>query len=215
MKTIVFLAICTCVLQWHANARRSPMAPRYTRRKTCVACHGKDGKKTLDPRATPRLPVKTRPIIEAQMKDIKSGARANGSSAAMKGMMHLVSQTQKSRNPGPVPLQIAQLIQPNLKEFIKMKNSSCSCIGHRLNHHWSPAPLVAHPPPSMPGIESKDYKWNAKMEGEKNRGTQTQGCTPNKVKDGYESLRRMPPALRSGQTRWHLSPAWPGNTPQC
>ena len=44
--------------------------------KTCIACHGKDAKKPLTP------------------LDIKSGARANGNSAAMKGVMHLVSDEE-------------------------------------------------------------------------------------------------------------------------
>lgn len=54
--------------------------------KTCLACHGKDGKKTLTP-SFPKIAGQNAPYIEQQMKDIKSGARANGSSASMKGIM--------------------------------------------------------------------------------------------------------------------------------
>jgi cytochrome c len=54
--------------------------------KTCLACHGKDGKKTLTP-AFPKIAGQNAPYLEQQMKDIKSGARANGSSASMKGVM--------------------------------------------------------------------------------------------------------------------------------
>jgi cytochrome c len=61
--------------------------------RTCFTCHGKDGK-------TPLLPFY--PIIAGQnaayalqqMKDIKSGARANGNSAAMQGVMFLVNDEE-------------------------------------------------------------------------------------------------------------------------
>lgn len=61
--------------------------------KTCIACHGKDGKKTLTP-AYPKVAGQNAVYIEAQMKDIKNGVRTNGSSAAMKGVMHLVSDEE-------------------------------------------------------------------------------------------------------------------------
>lgn len=61
--------------------------------KTCIACHGKDGKKTLTP-AYPKIAGQNVAYIEAQMLDIKNGVRTNGSSAAMKGVMHLVSDAE-------------------------------------------------------------------------------------------------------------------------
>ena len=61
--------------------------------KTCVACHGKDAKKPLTPEY-PKLAGKNAKYAERQMLDIKSGARANGNSAEMKGVMHLVSDEE-------------------------------------------------------------------------------------------------------------------------
>lgn len=61
--------------------------------KTCVACHGKDAKTPLAPNY-PRLAGQSAAYAEAQMKDIKSGARNNGQTAAMKGVMHLVSDAE-------------------------------------------------------------------------------------------------------------------------
>jgi cytochrome c len=61
--------------------------------KTCIACHGKDAKKPLTPEY-PRLAGQNAKYAEKQMQDIKSGARANGNSAAMKGVMHLVSDEE-------------------------------------------------------------------------------------------------------------------------
>ena len=61
--------------------------------KTCIACHGKDAKKPLTPEY-PRLAGQNAKYAEKQMQDIKSGARANGNAAAMKGVMHLVSDEE-------------------------------------------------------------------------------------------------------------------------
>ena len=56
--------------------------------KTCNACHGPTGNKPLMPNY-PKVAGQNAAYIEAQMKDIKSGARNNGQTAAMKGVMHL------------------------------------------------------------------------------------------------------------------------------
>jgi cytochrome c len=61
--------------------------------KTCIACHGKDAKKPLTPEY-PKLAGQNAKYAEKQMLDIKSGARANGNAAAMKGVMHLVSDEE-------------------------------------------------------------------------------------------------------------------------
>ncbi len=61
--------------------------------KTCIACHGKDAKKPLTPEY-PRLAGQNAKYAERQMLDIKSGVRANGNAAAMKGVMHLVSDEE-------------------------------------------------------------------------------------------------------------------------
>ena len=61
--------------------------------KTCVACHGKDAKKPLTPEY-PKLAGQNAKYAEKQMQDIKSGVRANGNSAAMKGVMHLVTDEE-------------------------------------------------------------------------------------------------------------------------
>jgi cytochrome c len=61
--------------------------------KTCVACHGKDAKTPLTPQY-PKIAGQNAAYAEQQMKDIKSGARNNGQTAAMKGVMHLVSDAE-------------------------------------------------------------------------------------------------------------------------
>lgn len=61
--------------------------------KTCVACHGKDGKTPIMPNY-PKIAGQNSAYVLQQMKDIKSGARNNGQTAAMKGVMHLVSDEE-------------------------------------------------------------------------------------------------------------------------
>ena len=61
--------------------------------KTCSTCHGKDGKTPIMP-MYPKIAGQNKEYTLQQMVDIKSGARNNGQSAAMKGVMHLVSEEE-------------------------------------------------------------------------------------------------------------------------
>ncbi|HSO82239.1 c-type cytochrome [Thiocapsa sp.] len=61
--------------------------------KTCVACHGKDAKTPILP-IYPKLAGQSPDYAYNQMVDIKSGARSNGMTAAMKGVMHLVNEDE-------------------------------------------------------------------------------------------------------------------------
>ena len=61
--------------------------------KTCSTCHGKDGKTPIMP-VYPNIAGQNKEYTLQQMIDIKSGARSNGQSAAMKGVMHMVSEEE-------------------------------------------------------------------------------------------------------------------------
>ncbi len=61
--------------------------------KTCWSCHGKDANTPIMP-VYPRLAGQNADYAFNQMKDIKSGTRANGQSAAMKGVMGLVNEEE-------------------------------------------------------------------------------------------------------------------------
>ena len=61
--------------------------------KTCSTCHGKDGKSPIMP-MYPKIAGQNQAYTLQQLADIKSGARSNGQSAAMKGVMHLVSEEE-------------------------------------------------------------------------------------------------------------------------
>ncbi|WP_321527347.1 c-type cytochrome [Sedimenticola selenatireducens] len=59
--------------------------------KGCAACHGADGKTPIMS-TYPKVAALPEQYIFNQMKDIKSGARNNGQTAAMKGIMASVSE---------------------------------------------------------------------------------------------------------------------------
>ncbi|OAD21482.1 cytochrome C4 precursor [Candidatus Thiomargarita nelsonii] len=61
--------------------------------KGCVACHGADAKTPIMP-SYPKLAGQGKDYAVAQMKDIKSGARNNGQTAAMKAIMGSVSDAE-------------------------------------------------------------------------------------------------------------------------
>ncbi|WP_300449709.1 c-type cytochrome [Accumulibacter sp.] len=90
-KRLAFVAL-TAVAAPVMAAPPADGAKLYTE-KTCNACHGPAGNKALMP-DYPKIAGQNAKYIERQMLDIKSGARANGNSAAMKGVMHLVSDEE-------------------------------------------------------------------------------------------------------------------------
>lgn len=92
MKRISLIAVLAGLTFAAGNALALDGAKLY-QEKTCIACHGKDAKKPLTPEY-PRLAGQNAKYAEKQMQDIKSGARANGNAAAMKGVMHLVSDEE-------------------------------------------------------------------------------------------------------------------------
>jgi len=58
--------------------------------KGCGACHGADAKTPIMP-LYPKIAGQAKEYIAQQMTDIKTGARNNGQTAAMKGIMAGVS----------------------------------------------------------------------------------------------------------------------------
>lgn len=61
--------------------------------KTCWACHGKDANTPIQS-AYPKLAGQNADYLFQQLKDIKSGARNNGQTAGMKGVMGLVNEAE-------------------------------------------------------------------------------------------------------------------------
>ncbi|MCP3984528.1 MAG: c-type cytochrome [bacterium] len=61
--------------------------------RTCIACHGPDAKTPILPEY-PKLAGQNPAYMLQQMLDIKSGARSNGNTPAMRGVMHLVTEDE-------------------------------------------------------------------------------------------------------------------------
>ena len=62
-------------------------------KKTCWSCHGKDANSPIM-KMYPKLAGQNADYAYNQMKDIKSGKRNNGQTAAMKGVMSLVNDAE-------------------------------------------------------------------------------------------------------------------------
>ncbi len=90
MKFVMTLIAAALVA---APAIAAPDGAKLYSEKTCNACHGPKGDKPLMPNY-PKVAGQNAAYMEQQMKDIKSGARNNGQTAAMKGVMHLVNDEE-------------------------------------------------------------------------------------------------------------------------
>ncbi len=75
------------------DAKLVAQGEKLFQEKTCWSCHGKDAKSPIMV-DYPRIAGQNQPYAERQMLDIKSGARATGQSAAMKGIMVLVNEAE-------------------------------------------------------------------------------------------------------------------------
>ncbi|MCB1786166.1 MAG: c-type cytochrome [Chromatiaceae bacterium] len=91
-KPLVGIALTSALVLAAGSAVALDGAELY-QKKTCFSCHGKDAKTPILP-MYPKLAGQNAAYAAQQMKDIKSGARANGQAAAMKGVMHLVSDEE-------------------------------------------------------------------------------------------------------------------------
>ena len=88
---MTLLALCGLLAASTAASAADGMA-LYTS-KGCTACHGAGGATPIMP-IYPKLAGQNEQYLLTQMKDIKSGARANGMSAAMKPIIANVSDDE-------------------------------------------------------------------------------------------------------------------------
>ena len=88
LKTASFFAMGLTMMA-SSTAFAADGAALYTA-KGCVACHGADAKTPIMP-AYPKIAGQSKEYTLQQLKDIKSGARNNGQTAAMKGIVAGIS----------------------------------------------------------------------------------------------------------------------------
>lgn len=84
--------LTTALLTATGSALAADGAELYTS-KGCNACHGADAKSPIMP-AYPKIAGQGKEYLVQQMMDIKSGARNNGQTAAMKGIIAGVSDDE-------------------------------------------------------------------------------------------------------------------------
>ncbi len=87
-----FLVICITLALFAGSAFAADGAATYTA-KGCMACHGADGKTPIMP-LYPKITGQSKEYTVQQLQDIKSGARSNGQSVVMKGIMASVSDAE-------------------------------------------------------------------------------------------------------------------------
>ncbi|MCG7864336.1 MAG: cytochrome c [Candidatus Thiodiazotropha endolucinida] len=96
MMKIVKIALSSAALLFAVGittqAQAADGAELY-KTKTCWSCHGKDANTPIMP-IYPKLAGQNADYAFNQMMDIKSGARSNGQTAAMKGVMGLVTEEE-------------------------------------------------------------------------------------------------------------------------
>jgi cytochrome c len=92
---LVAVLLSSFIFSAHASEGKAELSggEKLYQEKTCWSCHGKDAKTPIMP-VYPTLVGQTKEYLAAQMKDIKSGKRNNGQSAAMKVVMGLVTDAQ-------------------------------------------------------------------------------------------------------------------------
>jgi len=96
MKSVkLSLALATSLIALSSTAFADEGADLYVS-KTCNACHGADAKTPIQP-MYPKLAGQNAEYLLQQMKDIKSGDRANGQTALMKGIIANVSEEEMGK----------------------------------------------------------------------------------------------------------------------
>jgi cytochrome c len=86
--------VATTILLISTGSALAGGADLYTS-KGCGACHGADAKTPIMP-LYPKIAGQAKEYVAQQLTDIKSGARNNGQTAAMKGIMAGVSEEEIS-----------------------------------------------------------------------------------------------------------------------
>ncbi|MFO1427481.1 MAG: c-type cytochrome [Steroidobacteraceae bacterium] len=152
--------------------------------KTCLACHGKDARTPLLPEY-PKIAGQNAKYAERQMLDIKSGARSSiGNSAAMKGVMGIVSTAEIKEL--AVCVILSQALGGRFAGHAQIRTRRFrlgAAATDRSPCAAAPSPS-RRPRPDRQGIKVKGYVWNA-QEGEKIEALHKKG-DPVNGRDAYE-----------------------------
>jgi cytochrome c len=96
LSQVAVLAACVGGLGFASSAMALDGGALYMEpaKGGCSACHGKDANTPIMP-SYPKLAGQNADYAFNQMKDIQSGKRNNGMTAAMKGITHLTTDEEK------------------------------------------------------------------------------------------------------------------------
>ncbi|MDR0563425.1 MAG: cytochrome c [Azoarcus sp.] len=92
MKQVILFAALTLAFP-AAVAAPDEEGEALFKQKTCISCHGPNGKKPRLP-GYPKIGGQIAAYTEKQIKEIKNGIRTNGQTAAMRGVTHLVNDDE-------------------------------------------------------------------------------------------------------------------------
>ena len=87
-----FMVFIITLTMFSGSVLAADGAATYTA-KGCAACHGADGKTPIMP-LYPKITGQSKEYTVQQLNDIKSGARSNGQSVVMKGIMAAVTDAE-------------------------------------------------------------------------------------------------------------------------
>ena len=85
--------LTTCLLSLGMSSGVQADGAELFKTRACFSCHGMDGNTPISPEF-PKIAGQNAGYAFNQMRDIKNGARSNGQSAAMKGIMAAVSEEE-------------------------------------------------------------------------------------------------------------------------
>ena len=93
IKAVAMIAGASLMALGVSGAALAADGAELYKSKACFSCHGADANTPIMP-LYPKLGGQNAQYAFNQMKDIKSGARANGQSAVMKGIVAGVSEEE-------------------------------------------------------------------------------------------------------------------------
>ena len=93
IKAVAMIAGASLMALGVSGAALAADGAELYKSKACFSCHGADANTPIMP-LYPKLAGQNAQYAFNQMKDIKSGARANGQSAVMKGIVAGVSEEE-------------------------------------------------------------------------------------------------------------------------
>ena len=99
MRKLTTLTVCAVLITGMSGAAIAADGASLYASKMCSTCHGADGKTPVMP-SYPKVAGQNKDYTLQQIKDIRDGNRTNGLTAAMKGMIAGVTDSDAKKIAG-------------------------------------------------------------------------------------------------------------------